>query len=229
MQKVCTKCKEEKTLDFFPKSGKWYRNKCKKCTSDERCVERSLKSEQNKLYQKEYRKKNKSVLSDKDKIRKKLHKVEVAQRSKYYYENNKEQIIKKNYEYEKKRKQEDLSYKLLKNLRKRLRDCLYQKIDTEQTKDLIGCTQLHFKSWLNYQLDINMNWNNYGSYWVLDHVKPCASFDLSNNVERLECFNWKNIRPLEKIKNSEKQSKYNKTIKFLHEIILKSFKIKQNG
>ena len=39
-----------------------------------------------------------------------------------------------------------------------------------------------------------MTFDNYGE-WHIDHVKPCSSFDLTNEQEIYECFNWKNIRP----------------------------------
>ncbi|AGD92421.1 intron encoded hypothetical protein [Megavirus lba] len=45
-----------------------------------------------------------------------------------------------------------------------------------------------------------MTWENHGSYWHFDHVKPCASFDLSNDDEILKCYNWTNYQPLKAIK-----------------------------
>lgn len=32
--------------------------------------------------------------------------------------------------------------------------------------------------------------------WDLDHIRPCASFDLTISSDRKICFNYKNIRPL---------------------------------
>ena len=29
-----------------------------------------------------------------------------------------------------------------------------------------------------------MNWENYGSSWHVDHVKPCSLFDLTNDYDR---------------------------------------------
>lgn len=52
-----------------------------------------------------------------------------------------------------------------------------------------------------------MNWDNYGSYWEVDHVIPCNSFDIEDNNQQLECFNWKNCRPLEKSLNNKKNDK----------------------
>lgn len=51
-----------------------------------------------------------------------------------------------------------------------------------------------------------MNWGNYGTYWSIDHVIPCASFDFSILSEQYECFNWKNCRPLENKENFSKGS-----------------------
>ena len=71
-----------------------------------------------------------------------------------------------------------------------------------------------------------MNWDNYGSYWELDHVKPCSLFNFTIKNERLECLHWMNTRPLEKRKNLHKRNKYNTTIQHLHNIVIKSFTIK---
>src|SRR5258708_428803 len=49
-----------------------------------------------------------------------------------------------------------------------------------------------------------MSWNNYGSYWEIDHVKPIASFDLTKEAEIHEAFDWKNTRPMEKASNTSK-------------------------
>jgi hypothetical protein len=40
-----------------------------------------------------------------------------------------------------------------------------------------------------------MSWNNYGK-WHLDHIKPCASFDLSKKQEQKICFHYSNFQPL---------------------------------
>lgn len=51
-----------------------------------------------------------------------------------------------------------------------------------------------------------MSWDNYGE-WHLDHVKPCASFDLSNQNDVQICFNWKNYQPLWRSDNIIKGNK----------------------
>jgi len=55
-----------------------------------------------------------------------------------------------------------------------------------------------------------MNWNNYGSYWHVDHIKPVALFNFNapDDKEFKECWSLENLRPLEKIENIKKGKKY---------------------
>ena len=43
----------------------------------------------------------------------------------------------------------------------------------------------------------------------IDHVKPISSFDISNDNELLEAFNWRNTQPLLKQDNRRKSNKFN--------------------
>ena len=52
-----------------------------------------------------------------------------------------------------------------------------------------------------------MSWNNHGTYWHIDHIKPCASFDLTNNDALHMCYNWSNLRPLSALENLSKGDK----------------------
>lgn len=54
-----------------------------------------------------------------------------------------------------------------------------------------------------------MNWDNKGS-WEIDHIRPCSSFDLTEEDQCLTCFNWRNLRPIDAGENSRKKDKYNK-------------------
>lgn len=59
------------------------------------------------------------------------------------------------------------------------------------------------KEHLESQFDENMNWDNYGSYWEIDHIIPQNLFNITT-VEDKEfqiCWSLKNLRPLEKIAN----------------------------
>jgi hypothetical protein len=56
-----------------------------------------------------------------------------------------------------------------------------------------------------------MSWDNYGD-WQVDHIIPCAAFDLSNIDNQLICFNYKNLQPLWAIDNLIKKDKIEKEV-----------------
>ena len=60
------------------------------------------------------------------------------------------------------------------------------------------------------QFDENMSWDNVTrSGWHIDHIRPCASFDLSmDNPQRFVCYNWRNLQPMLAIENMTKQDEY---------------------
>ena len=40
-----------------------------------------------------------------------------------------------------------------------------------------------------------MSWENMGE-WHLDHIRPCASFDLTDPDQQRQCFHYSNLQPL---------------------------------
>jgi hypothetical protein len=55
-----------------------------------------------------------------------------------------------------------------------------------------------------------MSWDNYGK-WHVDHIRPCASFDLSDKEQVLQCFNWRNLQPMWASENMSKGANYAQT------------------
>lgn len=56
-----------------------------------------------------------------------------------------------------------------------------------------------------------MSWQNRGrghDKWHIDHVRPCASFDLTDPEQQKQCFHWSNMQPLWQTDNLRKGSKY---------------------
>jgi hypothetical protein len=64
------------------------------------------------------------------------------------------------------------------------------------TMKLYGCDLAWLTAWLEVQFKPGMTWQNYGSIWHLDHVRPCVSFDLSDPQQQKLCFHWTNLQPL---------------------------------
>ena len=63
---------------------------------------------------------------------------------------------------------------------------------------------------LETQFDDKMNWDNYGSYWWIDHIKPRSLFNYTvpEDPEFKGCWSLQNLQPLEKIENIKKGKKY---------------------
>ena len=79
-----------------------------------------------------------------------------------------------------------------------------------------GCDPHFLKLWLEFQFDYKMNWENYGLYFHIDHVKPCALFNIEDDNDRRLMNHWSNLSPLEKHDNIIKSNKYNDQIELNH-------------
>jgi hypothetical protein len=68
----------------------------------------------------------------------------------------------------------------------------------------IGCSTDHLSKHLESRFTKKMNWDNYGTYWHVDHVIPCAAFDHRNENQVKQCWHWTNLQPLEAKENIKK-------------------------
>ncbi len=109
--------------------------------------------------------------------------------------------------YIKDRKATDLNFKLRSNLRIRLNEALKGKTKADRTMKLVGCYIEELKQHLESQFTLGMNWKNYGYGWHIDHIKPCALFNLALEEEQKKCFHYSNLQPMWAIDNIKKSSK----------------------
>ena len=79
--------------------------------------------------------------------------------------------------YFKKRRDIDLGFRMTMNMRNRLHMALKGRIKSNTTLNLVGCSIEELKQHLEKQFTNGMSWENYGA-WHIDHIKPCASFNL---------------------------------------------------
>jgi len=232
-RKKCSKCGEDKPAENFDKdrsavSG--LRSRCKGCCKEQRYQrrERTKKyyndhKKERAEYHKEYRQKNrerikeeseKYYLKNKDKCKKYQHE---------YFKTNKDWIKKRHQKYQKEhkkeismhicdRKRKDLNFKILCNLRGRLYDALKSQNTKKanHTIKLIGCSVDFLRSYLEAKFLSLMTWDNYGGKrgWWMDHIKPCAAFDLTDPEQQKECFHYSNLQPLWAKDNMRKNSKH---------------------
>lgn len=81
------------------------------------------------------------------------------------------------------------------SLRGRIRIALKGISKLKSTEVLTGCSYEQLRLHLESLFLPNMTWDNYGE-WHIDHIRPCASFDLSDPRQQIECFHYTNLQPL---------------------------------
>lgn len=174
------------------------------------CSKKCFSKKHAKLYQTKY----KDQLILKSKKYYELNKNIINQKSRQYYQDHKEKIIiqHKNYDsstYEYNRRQNDINFRLRKNIRSRIKSAIINQAGkkAKSTIDLLGCSIEECRNYIESLFQEGMTWKNYGE-WEIDHIIPCASFDLTNQEEQKKCFHYSNLQPLWWLDNSKKGDKY---------------------
>ena len=104
----------------------------------------------------------------------------------------------------------DMGFKLRIRLRSRLADTLRAKLLNKDFSafSLLGTSIEDFMLYLSSKFEPGMTWENWGKYtWHIDHIKPLASFDLTNPQELKLAFHYTNLQPLWAKENLSKGSK----------------------
>ena len=102
----------------------------------------------------------------------------------------------------------DQFFKLKFNIRNLIRNA-FKRLFTEKSKktiEILGCSFEEFKIHLESQFDENMNWENQGKYWHMDHIMPISSAKTEEDVFRLN--HYTNFQPLYWEDNLKKSDKY---------------------
>jgi hypothetical protein len=163
--------------------------------------------EQRLLTQKRYRERHK----DYNKEYYKVHKEEFRLKGLIRYKKLKVEILKKHKEYMRQRRKKDILFRIMQNLRTRVNSAIFGFYKSTNTLKLIGCSKKFLKLYLESKFDKSMSWDNYGLHgWHIDHIKPCASFDLSKKSEQRKCFHYTNLQPLWAEENLMKSGNYDK-------------------
>lgn len=75
--------------------------------------------------------------------------------------------------------------------------------------ELAGCTVDQLRDHLQSQFAEGMNWENHGrNGWHIDHIRPCASFDLTDPGQQRACFHHSNLQPLWAADNIRKGARW---------------------
>ena len=189
------------------KHREWYLKNREKCRQRDKIYQTSRKRKSVKT---DWHKKNKTHLSEYAKKRRESETIEQRnnrlQKCREYHKFNKDKI----YNYTKIKRKTNLQFKLRCifscRIHSALRDRSTYKLD--ETISLLGCSIEKAKQHIEQQFIKGMSWANYGK-WHIDHIRPCASFDLTNEEQQKQCFNYTNLQPLWATDNLKKSSIYN--------------------
>lgn len=171
----------------------------KRYTATRQCVACTV------MKSKSYRDNNKTTIAEKAKIKYETNPEVKREYSKQYRINN-EYDQKYHSDYHKNRMKTDPVYALC----SRTRVLIYQKIQRggytkkSRTYDILGCSFVEFKSFIEKQFAEGMSWDNHGD-WHLDHIIPCAVAKTEDDVIRLN--HYTNFQPLWKLDNLKKGAK----------------------
>lgn len=149
-----------------------------------------------------------------------------SQYNKNYYYRNRDSVLKQKHEYyaqnrnkilaNKKEKSQTVEEKLRhrawlrlhreKNVNRRIKDRIGNRIRKElhkigvikidRSSEISGCSIDFLKGYLEARFKEGMTWSNWGKIWHIDHIIPCAEFDLTDSEQQRQCFHYSNLRPL---------------------------------
>jgi hypothetical protein len=126
-------------------------------------------------------------------------------RSRLYYQVNKQQVITAQVQRKREKRASDPEFRARHSLRNRMWNAVKRAKAWKAggTAELIGCSREQLLSHLEAQFADGMTWDNYGE-WHIDHIRPCASFDLTDPAQQRECFHYTNLQPLWAQENQRK-------------------------
>jgi hypothetical protein len=217
--KKCVKCFTDKPIEKYRKYKEThYSNTCKSCLN-----------EMDKLRKINVRRAKMETLVKCEKCNEEKKLKEFAKLKKYY----KQKICLPCYpiilreqknQWCKNESNNNMNYRLKKSIAARLRTVLVKNVST---MNYIGCNIQYLREWFEYNFTDEMNWDNYDSLWSIDHIVPVAKFDLTNETEKLKCWNWTNLMPVTVKYNSSK--KKNIDLNQVNQIIEKLERFKEEG
>jgi len=110
--------------------------------------------------------------------------------------------------YHKQRIKKDVLFKLKILLRSRFISAFKNRCKTGSAIKLLGCSVDELKKYLELKFLEGMNWKNHEKNgWHIDHIKPFASFNLTNPEQQAKVCHYTNLQPLWAIDNYKKNSK----------------------
>jgi hypothetical protein len=86
------------------------------------------------------------------------------------------------------------------------------KSKSDKTINMLGCDISYFMKYISLRFTNGMTFDNYGE-WHIDHIIPCAKFDLTKQNDILKCFHFTNLQPI--WKNNKIAIKYGESNNYI--------------
>lgn len=99
----------------------------------------------------------------------------------------------------------DPQFKVASRCRVRLNEVL--KRHGQQKSKTLKIDKKSLVEWIQSKFQPGMTWENHGTEWHIDHIIPCAEFDLTDPKQVEQCFGYFNLQPLWKRDNLSKNAK----------------------
>ena len=157
----------------------------------------------------QWREKNRERLCAKERQFRKINRQRIYCLQRAWVERNRKKVQEHWRQWHRKRLIEDPQYRIIVALRRRLNGFVRRGQAKKQgrTLSLLGCPIQELRVHLQKQFTRGMSWKNYGKVWHIDHIIPCAKFDLTDPRQQLICFNYLNLRPCFALENIRKGKK----------------------
>lgn len=206
--KICSKCNIEKESSEFHKraaSKDGLNTICKECKYN---VDKQYNiknwekiKERRKDYFKTYKRKYYAS-----------HKEHIILKAKEWKTQNKEKYLKQRRENEKNRRRNEPSWRIKTNISKSVYKILKSRMFSKNGSSLFSklpYTSEQLKEHIEKQFSPEMNWENYGIYWEIDHIYPQSllPYDSLNHPNFQKCWCLENLRPLSCEENNKKGNK----------------------
>jgi hypothetical protein len=226
MEKICTKCNKSKEINnyYWENTRQRYKTTCISCEK-ERSLKRFkenpekvkannkkwIENNKNRFKQlvknnrgkyKEYDKKYYQKNKEKNKNKIKLKNKEWLEKNPNYYKekrkNEKEKFKTYDNQYKKEKRKNNSNFKIKEcissNINYNIRR--YKKLKNEHSLKYLGCSIEEYIIYLEGMFLQEMNWENHGDVWEIDHIKPISIFDFSIEENIYKAFNYQNTQPL---------------------------------
>lgn len=186
---ICKDCPNELPSSSKPNLS----GRCYKCR---RLAAKSSNDPKTKEYQAEYRTKNREKRNAEKKTWYEANKAHKLQKDKENKEKDPQAFRDRQNKYWKARYHSDPQYKLRKLLRSSLKRGIFN--GTKSILEYLDCSLDEVKIHIESQFSSDMNWDNHGKIWDIDHIEPLCSFDLTDEAQIRKATRKANLRPLTK-------------------------------